>query len=159
MPTSLRNMIEIGCTAEQLYAYVTQPWRWHEWHPSSKSARASVDGLQVGDEFDEVVELQPLSPLPLTLRRETRYRVMTARPCEEWEVEGRMKDGWLRIRYEFAASATGTRFVRTLTYEARGVSRLLMPLLAKRMQAVSVIALGNLKRRLETVDARVHGGS
>ncbi len=154
MPTSLSNTIEIDCTVEQLYAYVTQPWRWHEWHPSSKSASASVDALRVGDEFDEVVELQPLSPLPLTLRRETKYRVVTARASELWEVEGKMKDGWVRIRYEFAAARVATRFVRTLTYHADGLSRLLMPLLGKRMQAISVIALDNLKRRMETDGAR-----
>lgn len=153
MSASLQNTIEIGRSPEQVYAYVTQPWHWHEWHPSSKSARASVETLQVGDEFDEVVQLQPLSPLPIRLRRETRYTVLSASPFTFWEVRGRMKDGWLQIRYEFAATTRGARFTRTLTYDAGGMSRLLMPLLGKRMAAISVIALDNLKRRLEAAVA------
>lgn len=155
MSAALHNTIEIGCSPEQVYAYVTQPWRWHEWHPSSRSARASVETLQVGDEFDEVVELQPLSPLPLTLRRETRYTVLTADPFALWEVRGRMKDGWLQIRYDVAATTTGTRFSRTLTFGAGGMSRLWMPLLGKRMATISVIALDNLKQRLEATVGRL----
>jgi hypothetical protein len=149
MPTTLQNTIDIACAPRTLYDYVTQPWRWHEWHPSSRSARATVDTLQVGDEFDEVVELQPLSPLPLTLRRQTRYCVRVAEPAQRWEVEGAMRDGWLRIGYRFAPQGDGTRFERTLDYGARGPSRLLMPLLRARTARLSVLALDNLKRKME----------
>ena len=150
MPATLQHTIEIGCPPERLYAYVTQPWRWHEWHPSSRSAHASVPVLQPGDEFDEIVELQPLSPLPLTLRRATRYRVLAAQPSEFWEVRGAMRDGWLQIRYELSAIAGGTRFIRTLSYDASGPSRMLMPLLRKRTQALSALAMANLKSRMES---------
>ncbi len=150
MTASLHNSIEIACTPEQLYAYVTQPWRWHEWHPNSKSAAATVTSLQAGDSFDEVVEIQPLAPLPLRLRRATRYRVLVAKPALLWKVEGEMKDGWLRIEYAFKATATGTLFTRTLTYDVNGINRLLMPLLRPQMAAMSVLALSNLKRRMET---------
>ena len=149
MPATLQHSIDIECAPQQLYAYVTQPWRWHEWHPSSRSARSSVEVLAVGDEFDEVVQLQPLSPLPLSLRRATRYRVLAARPGEYWEARGEMRDGWLQLRYEFAANGAGTRFVRRLTYDASGVSRLLMPLLRSRTEVLSATAMDNLKRRME----------
>lgn len=153
MATTNRNVVEIDCTPQQVYAYVTQPWRWHEWHPSSRSASAAVETLAVGDEFDEEVELQPLSPLPLKLRRRTRYRVLDARPAEGWEVRGQMRDGWLQIRYEFEAIAEGTRFVRTLSYDASGASRVLLPLLRRRTEALSAQAMANLKRRLEGVSS------
>jgi hypothetical protein len=155
MPESLQHAIDISCPPAALYAYVTQPWRWHEWHPSSRSAQASAGVLEVGDEFDELVALQPLSPLPLTLRRATRYRVLAATPPICWEAEGRMKDGWLRLRYEFARLGEGTRFNRMLSYDARGASRLLLPLLRRRTAELSWLAMQNLKQRMERSDAAI----
>ncbi|MFZ5723797.1 MAG: SRPBCC family protein [Pseudomonadota bacterium] len=149
MPTVLHNRIFIARTPAQVYAYVTRPWLWHEWHPNSRSATADREILQVDDRFDETIAVQPLSPLPLTLLRATRYRVLTAEPGVCWEVHGEMRDGWLRIRYDFVAENGGTRFERTLTYAASGASRLLMPLLRPRMARNSVIALENLRKRLE----------
>jgi hypothetical protein len=58
-----------------------------------------------------------------------------------------MRDGWLRLRYEFAARDGGTAFTRILHYGARGASRCLLPLLRPRQAAVSVQALANLQRR------------
>ena len=149
MSTSQQQVLEIACPVDALYAYVTQPWRWHEWHPSSRSARADVDVLRVGDTFDEVIELQPLAPLPLTLRRETHYEVKVAEPGRAFEVQGRMRDGWLTIRYDFESTPAGTRFQRRLTFDARGWSRLLLPLLRPRQEAMSRIAMANLKQRME----------
>ncbi|MDP9142082.1 MAG: SRPBCC family protein [Pseudomonadota bacterium] len=151
MSESARNIIEIRCTPEQLYAYVTQPWLWHEWHPNSKSAHAAVSALQVGDGFDEVIEIQPLAPLPLRLKRATRYKVLAAEPGTLWKVEGKMKDGWLQIQYEFKPTPSGTQFTRTLTYGVTGLNRLMLPLplLRRRMAAISLVALSNLKKRLE----------
>ncbi|SDW76378.1 SRPBCC family protein [Marinobacter mobilis] len=149
MQEQIRHTIEIGCTPNTLYRYVTQPWLWHEWHPNSRSAQASVSELSVGDGFDEVIELQPLSPLPFTLRRETRYTVLNANPDSHWCVEGRMSGGWLQIDYRFRESAGGVEFTRTLTYETRGLNRLLAPLLRPRMRQMSLLALTNLKARLE----------
>lgn len=152
MTVSLENRIEIACTPAQLYAYVTQPWLWHEWHPNSKSAEATATSLQAGDRFDEVIEIRPLAPLPFRLRRATRYRVLVAEPAQRWQVEGQMKDGWLRIRYEFKPTAGGTLFTRTLSYGVGGINRLLLPLLRPGMAAMSVLALSNLKRRMEGAD-------
>lgn len=149
MPTSLTNTLPIARSAADVYAYVTQPWRWHEWHPNSKSATSNVDILKEGDTFDEVIEVQPLSPLPVTLRRATHYRVLVARPGKLWQVRGETADGWLEIRYELSEENGGTRFTRTLTLETRGTSRLLMPFLKPRMARMSEIALGNLRRKLE----------
>lgn len=152
MPTTLINSIEIQCPAEALYRYVTQPWRWHEWHPNSRSATVSARALQIGDSFDEAIELQPFSLLPFRLRRATRYRVLAADPFQSWEVRGETRDGWLRIRYELEPAADGTLFTRTLTYQVRGPTALLMPFLKSGMARQSLTALQNLKCRLESGD-------
>ncbi|MDX1570589.1 MAG: SRPBCC family protein [Xanthomonadales bacterium] len=149
MPTSETNIIEIGCTPKALYEYVSQPWHWHEWHPSSRSAGSEASKLEVGDTFTEVIELQPFSPLPFRMRRQTTYRVLVAEPEESWQVRGETRDGWLMIQYAFEPIEQGTRFTRTLTYEATGPTALLMPFLKKRMAEKSRIALANLKRRME----------
>ena len=147
--TCLQHTLQIACAPLALYDYVTQPWRWHEWHPSSRHARAAVERLAAGDAFEEEIELQPLAPWPPTLRRQTQYRVLEAQPGSRWEAEGRMRDGWLNLRYEFEASDGGTRFTRRLRYGAHGISRLWLPLLRGRQAAVSQRALDNLKRKIE----------
>ena len=48
MTASQQHSLDIACPVDAFYAYVTQPWRWHEWHPSSRSARAAVDVLRAG---------------------------------------------------------------------------------------------------------------
>lgn len=149
MHDEIRNRIEIACTPERIYAYVTQPWLWHEWHPNSRSAEAAVKSLAAGDGFREIIELQPLSPLPFRLRRQTQYRVLIAQPHQHWRVRGEMAGGWLQINYEFEPSAVGVLFTRTLNYEVRGIHGLMMPLLKPRMRRMSLVALGNLKSRLE----------
>ncbi|TJY62276.1 SRPBCC family protein [Sinimarinibacterium sp. CAU 1509] len=152
MKDQIRNTIEIACAPERIYAYVTQPWLWHEWHPNSKSAKSSSSTLATGDTFDEVIELQPLSPLPFTLKRQTRYRVIAADPPRHWRVEGKMSGGWLQIDYVFKPSECGVSFTRTLTYETRGFNRLMAPLLRPRMRKMSLLALSNLKAKLEASD-------
>lgn len=149
MATVLENTIDMACTPRALYDYVTRPWLWHEWHPNSRQASESEQALAVGDHFEEVIELQPLSPLPWRLRRHTRYQVLVAEPQRCWEVRGETRDGWLEIAYRFTEVATGTRFSRTLRYETRGRTALLMPVLRGRMAAMSSLALSNLKTRME----------
>ena len=149
MPTVLTNSIEIDCTPGALYRYVSQPWRWHEWHPNSISASFSADILQVGDSFDEQIEVHPLSPLPFRFRRQTRYEVIQADPFKSWEVHGEARDGWIHIRYELQPSSGGTIFTRTLSFDVTGLSALLMPLLKSRMDETSRTALATLKVVLE----------
>jgi hypothetical protein len=151
MKDQIRNTIEIACAPDRIYAYVTKPWLWHEWHPNSKSAKSTSSTLAVGDTFDEVIELQPLSPLPFRLRRQTRYQVLAAEPASHWQVEGKMSGGWLRIDYAFKPSPKGVSFTRTLTYETRGLNRLIAPLLRPRMRQMSLLALRNLKAKLESL--------
>lgn len=146
----IENEIVIACPPQQVYDYVTQPWRWHEWHPSSQSAVSDVAVLTVGDTFDEVIRLQPISPLPLNIRRQTHYRVVLADPGVTFEVRGETGDGGLTIHYDLMAQGDTTLFRRTLDYEVRGIMTLIEPvLLYPRMKRLSAVALANLKARLE----------
>jgi len=149
MPVTIHNQIEIAVSTEDLFNYVTQPWKWHEWHPSSKSAQAAHSFLATGDEFVEVIEVQPLAPLPPRMARTTSYTVIESVPFHTWKVEGRMKDGWLRIRYDFEAQDELTLFTRALSFDISGINRILKPLLKSKIEKISVVALQNLKQIVE----------
>lgn len=153
MPVTINNEIVIAVSPETLFNYVTQPWLWHEWHPSSRSARSEHSVLAEGDGFDEVIEVQPLAPLPSRLRKSTRYVVAESKPFGSWEVKGKMQDGWLRIRYDFSevpGTPGVTHFHRTLEFEVSGFNRLLLPFLERKMAKISPLAMANLKQRMES---------
>jgi len=149
MPVTLHNEIEIAVPAKALFSYVTQPWLWHEWHPSSISAQATNSVLGKGYEFEELIEVQPLAPLPPRLRRVTRYKVIEFVPFHGWMAEGKMKDGWIRIRYDLEEKGGVTFFARTLDFSVSGPNRFLMPMLRSKMETLSLVALNNLKQKLE----------
>jgi hypothetical protein len=149
MPVTIHKEIEIAVSTEDLFNYVTQPWKWREWHPSSKSAKAAHSFLATGDEFVEVIEVQPLAPLPPRMARTTSYTVIESVPFHTWKVEGRMKDGWLRIRYDFEAQDELTLFTRALSFDISGINRILKPLLKSKIEKISVVALQNLKQIVE----------
>jgi uncharacterized protein YndB with AHSA1/START domain len=151
MPATLHNEIEIPVPAERLFDYVTQPWLWHEWHPSSRSASAANKPLAVGDEFEEFIEVQPLAPLPPRLKRKTLYQVKESVPYQTWTAEGRMKDGWVRIRYDFEEKGKVTFFARTLDFSVSGPNRILLPWIRSSMEKLSLVALNNLKNKMQAV--------
>lgn len=152
MSVIIHNEIEIAVSAQDLFNYVTQPWRWHEWHPSSRSARAPHSFLATGDEFEEEIEVQPLAPLPPRMVRTTQYSVTESVPFHTWEVEGRMKNGWLRIRYDFEENGGVTIFSRILEFRVTGPNRLLQPFLKLKMERLSMVALNNLKQKMQAVN-------
>jgi hypothetical protein len=149
MPISMSHEIDIDCTPEQVYNYVTQPWRWREWHPDSRGAHAAKEVLMAGDEFDETIAVKPLAPLPITLVRHPHYVVREAVPSSRWAVEGQFSDGWVSFKYEIEPRGQGARFKRTLEFEVRGVMRFLVPLVTRKQRGKSLVALAALKRRLE----------
>jgi hypothetical protein len=149
MPVTLHNEIEIAVTAKDLFNYVTQPWLWHEWHPTSRSAKAASNILATGDRFEETIEVQPLAPLPPRLKRTTHYEVIESVPYHTWAVEGRMKDGWIRIRYDLDEKGGVTFFSRTLDFSVSGPTRILMPVLRSNTEKLSMVALNNLKKIIQ----------
>ncbi len=152
--TTIEHSIPIRCTPRALYDYVTQPWRWHEWHPSSKSATATTDVLQVGDTYTEIIELRPFALLPLRIRRQLSYEVLVATPFSEWAVRATSRGSVMNLRYRFEPDAEGVSFTRTLSYEINGPLAVLAPFLARQNKRVSLIALANLTRKMEARAAR-----
>jgi hypothetical protein len=148
MPISIHNEIEIAATAKDLFTYVTQPWRWHEWHPNSISAKAEHGHLATGDEFSEWVEIQPLAPFLRTMKRSIAYTVTESVPFQTWQAEGRIKDGRIRIRYDFEEKGEVTFFSRSVDLEVTGMTRILLPFLKLKMEKLSMIALTNLKVKM-----------
>lgn len=152
MTVQFYNQIEINLDAEQIFNYVTQPWCWCEWHPSSQSAHKDTDVLAVGDRFSEVIRLQPFDALALFIRKTTHYQVLISDPYEKWQVHGKMKGGELTITYQFkkvAGQANKTLFCRTLDYQVKGPYQLLSFMLNPKMEKMSTIAINNLKKKLE----------
>lgn len=129
----------IQAPIEAVYDYVTQPDRWHEWHPTSLSADTGTSGsLPVGARFTEVVNL-------LGIRVPMSYRVQIARCPNEFRTvfTSLAVDG--AIHYFLQAHRNGTLFKRVLTYE----TELQLATLHERMVELSAIALDQLKQRLE----------
>lgn len=148
MPVTIHSEIGIPMPGVDVFNYVTQPWLWHEWHPSSISAKAAHSILATGDEFDEVIEVQPLTPLPFRMTRSTHYTVIESVPWQRWQVEGKMKDGWLQIRYDLSEHDGITLFKRKLSFDVSGFNRMLKPFLRSRMEKISILALQNLRQEL-----------
>jgi uncharacterized protein YndB with AHSA1/START domain len=157
----LEHEIVIQRPRQEVYDYVTQPFRWHEWHPASESATKAEAALNAGDSFGETVSMKPLGFLPIRVRQQLKWTVTeTGRPTA-WEAQATSKLIDLQLRYELEAqseashgSGAGTRFHRTFHYTAKGWTRpierfIVMP----RMKRQSSIALKNLKRTLETRDS------
>lgn len=98
-------------TPEAAYDYLTRPALWHEWHHSSLWAEPhAAESLRAGDTFREQIK-------SLGIRKELHWRVLTSEIAREWLAEATMADGSsVRLHYQFAPAATGTRFTRTLHY-------------------------------------------
>jgi hypothetical protein len=130
----------IRAPLETVYDYVTQPDRWHEWHPSSLSADTGTRGsLPVGTRFTEIIDL-------LGIRVPMSYRVQVARRPNEFKTvfTSLAVDGCLH--YVLHAQPGGTLFKRVLTYE----TELQLAALHERMIERSGVALDRLKQHLET---------
>ncbi len=129
----------INAPLATVYDYVTQPDRWHEWHPTSLGAETGTSGsLGAGSRFTEMIDL-------LGVRVPMSYRVQIARRPDEFKCvfTSVAVDG--SIHYFLQPFRDGTLFKRVLTYE----TELQLATLHERMHELSAIALDRLKQRLE----------
>ncbi|WP_368670262.1 SRPBCC family protein, partial [Pseudomonas gingeri] len=119
---------------DDVYDYVTQPDRWHEWHPTSLNADTGTTGsLPCGHRFTETIDL-------LGVRVPMSYRVQTALRPREFKTAftSLAVDGC--IQYLLQVQGNGTLFKRILTYE----TELQLATLHERMIALSNQALDQL---------------
>ncbi|NMY99431.1 SRPBCC family protein [Pseudomonas proteolytica] len=130
----------IQAPIEAVYDYVTQPDRWHEWHPTSLSADTGTSGsLPAGQRFTEMIDL-------LGVRVPMSYRVQIAEPPREFKTvfTSLAVDGC--IHYYLQPRGSGTLFTRVLSYE----TELKLNTLEARMVELSNQAMDQLKQRLES---------
>jgi hypothetical protein len=145
----LENEITIQRPPHAVYGYVTQPWRWHEWHPASESATPSAHPLVAGDHFEEEVSMRPIAWLPWRKRSHLRWTVIHTESPLVWEVHGTSPAIDVRVRYQLAGDK-GTRFRRTFHFTVKNWMRhVARSVVIPRMRAQSAEALQNLKRKLE----------
>ncbi len=143
------NEILIDRSVEDVYAYVTQPWRWHEWHPASESATREQGALAPGVQFDELASMKPFSPLPIRMRSHLHWTVLATQAPNIVELKGKSKIIDVHVRYEIDGGEQ-TRFRRVFRFQVKGwlrhVEGFFLPV---RMLNQSMVAIGNLKRVLE----------
>lgn len=134
------NDVIIDAPIEKVYDYVSQPDRWHEWHPASLSAdTGTAKPLKKGDTFSEKIRIYG---------QETQmsYEVLIASPPHEFKTAftSPLIDG--TIHYTLEKNGDGTRFKRTLDYSIDKY----IATMKSGMLDLSVTALGNLKGKLES---------
>ncbi|GEM_PF-254804 len=134
------NEVVINAPIDKVYVYVSQPDRWHEWHPASLSASTGeVKVLKEGDTFSEKIRIYGQET-------EMNYKVVIASPPNEFKTAftSPLIDG--TIHYQLETRGAGTYFKRTLEYSLDKY----MATMQAGMKKMSVVALDNLKGKLES---------
>ena len=137
--------IEVDRSAEDVFAYATDPSRFSEWQKGVVGGRMESAGApRVGDRC-------------LTTRRIGRAeRPVTAElvrfdPPHQWGVRG--LDGPIRATVDLTVeerSDTSARLTIVLDFEGNGVGRLLVPFLVRREARREMpVNMATLKQRLE----------
>jgi hypothetical protein len=145
MPSHVSHTL-LKASPQDAFDYLTTPACWHEWHAASLG---TVPDLRVpqaeGALFEESIRTAGY-------RRRLHWRVIVAQRPYSWEAQARMRDGSaVRLRYDFAASAEGTMFSRTLDYSVKPLwLRLIDALLGRfRIRREGRVALRKLQRHFE----------
>lgn len=145
----IENEIHIQRAPGDVFAYVSSPWRWHEWHPASESATRCASALSAGATFEEMVSMATVNLIPLRIRRQMRWTVISAQAPHSLELRGVSKIIEVRLKYELKV-CNGTHFRRTFDYRVKGWLRHIERwLVLPKMQRQSVVALAQLKHNLE----------
>jgi len=137
---------DIARPPADVFAYVTTPGHWPDWHPSSLAVRGAVDhSLAV----DETVE-EDFSVAGRTGR--VTWRVTAREPDRYWRIAGTIGGRAAgTVSYTLTPNAGGTHFVREFEY---GAPNLLFALLNRwrlrqQIDEESRTAVHRLKERLE----------
>ena len=144
--TRIANSIVIARPPDAVFAYVTTPANWPNWHPSSLAVTGAADhslvpGEQVTEDF--IVAGRTGRVVWTALKRDAP---------RQWIIEGDVdgRDAGV-ITYTLTAVAEGTRFERKFIY---GSPNLLFAVLNRislraHVESESTQAVQNLKRVLE----------
>jgi uncharacterized protein YndB with AHSA1/START domain len=145
--TRVRNAVDIDRDPEVVFAYVTTPANWPNWHPSSLAVSGSVDHpLELGEQVTEdfLVAGHPGRAV---------WTVLVKDAPDRWvivgEVDGRQAGV---VTYTLERAGMGTHFERELLYSS---PNLLFALLNRlrvraRVQSESAEAVRRLKLVIES---------
>jgi uncharacterized protein YndB with AHSA1/START domain len=136
----------IARSPEEVFAYVTTPGHWPEWHPSSLGVTGATDhSLAVGEEVTE-------SFLVAGKRGKAIWTVREREEPRRWVIFGQVEGGGTgTITYTLTPQDGGTAFEREFTYAMNNPLLALLDrlVLRRRIEGESAEALRRLKERLE----------
>lgn len=146
MSTQLLHRIHIDAGIDKLFAYVSTPEFWPDWHPSSLRVYGVAGRpLHTDEGFDEDIR---------AAGREARlrWRVVACDAPTLWSAQAAADNGVdLMLAYRLQPEASGVLFERRVNYRLRGWwLNLLDPLiLRRRINAESELSLRQLKQVME----------
>jgi hypothetical protein len=140
----------LAATPEQAYDYLTIPACWHEWHAASLGTVPDTRVSQPRNAtFEENIRTAGF-------RRRLHWRVIDTQRPNFWEAAATMADGSrVRLRYDFAADGSSTRFTRTLDYRVKPLWLRAIDVVFGRLRIrrESAVALAKLQQRFERSSA------
>ena len=145
--TVVQNAARIAVSPARLFAYVTTPANWPQWHPSSVRVTGDTDHpLLAGESCTEEFVVAGRSGACLWTVRERE-------PDARWVIDTTTRGGYARIEYALEADGDGTRFTRTLQYRMPNVLLALLDVLVirRRITRESSLALQRLQARVEAL--------
>ena len=139
---AIEHEVGLPRTPAEVFALVTNPSRWHEWHPNTRDVDTAADhSLGVGEAVIERIRVGPF-------RGVVTWKVTAAEPGRRWVLYGDAGRGFeSELEYRLQADDQGTRFRRRV--QLRWPWWFVFGGLATRtMRKDAVAALDNLKRTL-----------
>jgi uncharacterized protein YndB with AHSA1/START domain len=149
--TRIVSEVDIARSPPEVFAYVTTPGHWPQWHPSSLAVSGAVDHpLEIGETVVEDFEVAGR-------RGRVTWRVTAREPDRLWRIAGNI-DGRESgtVSYSLApattGTGTGTHFVREFEYRTPSLLFALLNRISlrSRIEAESAQAVRQLKERLES---------
>lgn len=145
--TRIVSVVDIARSPPEVFAYVTTPGHWPEWHPSSLAVSGAVDHpLQIGESVIEDFQVAGR-------RGRVTWRVIAREPDRLWRIAGNIEGRESgAVSYSLTSTATGTHFVREFEYRTPNLLFALLNRLSlrSRIEAESAQAVRQLKERLES---------
>ena len=136
----------IARSPNEVFAYVTTPGYWPEWHPSSLGVTGATDhSLQVGEVVTE-------SFLVAGRKGSAHWTVREREESRRWVIVGQVEGGGTgTITYTLSPQDGGTFFEREFTYTMNNPLLTLLDslVLRRRIDAESTEALRSLQVQLE----------
>lgn len=136
---------EIHASAPDVFAYATDPTRFHEWQTGVVDGHLDTTGEPAVGDLCRTTRRIGGADRPST------SRLTDVEPPRTWSVRG--IDGPIRAAVDVSVEALGdtrSRLTITVDFEGHGIGRLLVPLVVRREARKEMPAnLAELTRRLE----------